>query len=141
MPLFSVDVEREQGAPDTAYQLKALIAAQHGLIISFAEHNGAYSAAFKNALDWMSRLEGSVWSGKPALLLSTSPGGRGGATVLGIASARFPFNGGEVVATFSLPQFRKNFSPETGILEPELAQRFEQALTEFRTKIEGTDLV
>ncbi len=135
MPLYSVDIEKEEGAPASAFQLKALIQQQDGLIISFAEHNGSYSAAFKNALDWLSRLEGQVWAGKPALLLSTSPGSRGGASVMAIAKARFPFNGGEVVSTFSLPAFKANFNPQTGIRDPELAQGFELAIEAFRHRI------
>ena len=135
MPLFSVDLEKSHGAPETAFLLKALIMAQDGLIISFAEHNGAYTAAFKNTLDWLSRLEGKAWAGKPALLLSTSPGARGGASVLRIAKDRFPYNGGEVIATFSLPQFRINFDPETGIKNTDLADAFEQALDTFRKKL------
>ena len=135
MPLFSVDVEAEQGAPMPAYQLKAMIQQQDGLIISFAEHNGAYTAAFKNTLDWISRLEGKVWAGKPALLLSTSPGSRGGASVMSIAGNRFPFDGGEVVAKFSLPAFRRNFNVKTGITDPALAEDFERALEAFRQRI------
>jgi len=132
MPLYSVDVEAEKGAPAAAFHLKTLIEEHDGLIISFAEHNGAYTAAFKNTLDWISRLEGKAWADKPALLLSTSPGTRGGASVLSIAKARFPYNGGEVIATFSLPQFRINFNPETGITNPELAGKFEETLRLFR---------
>jgi len=46
-------------------------------------------------------------------LMSTSPGGRGGAGVLEAASKRFPFHGGNVVDTFSLPFFNDNFDKET----------------------------
>jgi NAD(P)H-dependent FMN reductase len=135
MPLFSVDVEKSQGAPEAAFLLKALIMEHDGLIISFAEHNGAYTAAFKNTLDWLSRLDGKAWAGKPALLLSTSPGSRGGANVLEIARNRFPFNGGEVIATFSLPQFRINLDIATGIRDPDLAKEFEVALDAFRKRL------
>jgi hypothetical protein len=44
------------------------------------------------------------------LLMATSPGARGGATVLDIANGRFQFMGGNIVATFSLPSFNDNFS-------------------------------
>jgi chromate reductase, NAD(P)H dehydrogenase (quinone) len=135
MPLFSVDLEAEEGAPSTVFKLKTLISQHDGLVISFAEHNGSYTAAFKNAFDWLSRLEGKVWAGKPALLLSTSPGARGGASVMAIAKARFPFSGGEVVATFSLPQFKVNFNPETGIKEPSLAKGYEEVLHLFVDKV------
>lgn len=140
MPLFSVDVEKSQGAPETAFKLKLLILDHDGLIISLAEHNGAYTAAFKNIFDWISRLEGKPWGEKPMLLLSTSPGKRGGATVMEIAKNRFPFDGALVIATFSLPMFRINFDPEAGIRDPELARQFHAALQKFREALHEAEL-
>ena len=61
MPIYSIDRENEAGIPDLAVQFKQHIKEADGLVISFAEHNGAYTVAFKNVMDWMSRLEGSVW--------------------------------------------------------------------------------
>jgi len=109
MPLFSLDVEAENGFPKGAIQLNELLDEADGFIISFAEHNGAYSAAFKNAFDWLSRIDGKVWRDKPMLLLATSPGERGGQTVLDIALGRFPFNGGKIVGSMSFPSFFENF--------------------------------
>ena len=109
MPLFSLDVEAENGFPKGAIQLNELLDETDGFIISFAEHNGAYSAAFKNAFDWLSRIDGKVWRDKPMLLLATSPGERGGQTVLDIALGRFPFNGGKIVGSMSFPSFFENF--------------------------------
>ena len=84
-------------------------------MISFAEHNGAYSSAFKNILDWTSRISANTFQGKPMLLLATSPGPRGGSTVLEIAKNRFPFQGGKVLNSFSLPTFQDNFEADKGI--------------------------
>ncbi|MBP0902545.1 NADPH-dependent FMN reductase [Mariniflexile gromovii] len=109
LPLFGVDLEKEQGFPENAHKFLNLIKASDGIILSLAEHNGAYSAAFKNIFDWMSRIDGKLWSNKPMLLMATSPGARGGASVLGIAKNRFPFNGGNIVSEFSLPSFNDNF--------------------------------
>jgi NAD(P)H-dependent FMN reductase len=131
MPLFSVDVQREEGFPESATKLQQLIQDADGIIISLAEHNGAYTAAFKNVFDWLSRLEGKAWENKPMLLLSTSPGGRGGSSVMEIATKRFPFNGGNVISTFSLPGFQKNFSPESGVLDDALDAGFRLALKTF----------
>jgi NAD(P)H-dependent FMN reductase len=44
------------------------------------------------------------------LLMATSPGARGGATVLEVAKGRFPYMGGNIVADFSFPSFSENFS-------------------------------
>ncbi len=135
MPVFSVDKESNTGIPEAATRFKNLIADADGIVISFAEHNGSYSAAFKNVLDWVSRLEGKVWLDKPMLLLATSPGGRGGQTVLKQAEGYFPFMGGQVAATFSLPSFHQNFSTEEGIKEEVLKNQFEQAVKSFEAAL------
>ena len=108
MPLFSIDIEAEQGFPKGATELNALIEKSDGFIISFAEHNGAYSSGFKNVFDWLSRINGKIWRDKPMLLLATSPGARGGQTVLDIALGRFPYMGGQIVGSMSLPSFFDN---------------------------------
>ncbi len=135
MPIFSIDREKENGIPEAAHRFKEIIEEHDGIIISFAEHNGNYSAAFKNITDWVSRLEGKVWADKPMFLMATSPGGRGGASVLELANKLFPFSGGRVVASFSLPSFRNNFSPENGILDKSLKMSFEERATLFANEI------
>ncbi|MBX2828234.1 MAG: NAD(P)H-dependent oxidoreductase [Flavobacteriaceae bacterium] len=109
MPLYGVDFETENGIPENAIKLNELIASTDGLVISLAEHNGSYSVAFKNTLDWLSRIDIKVWKDKPVLLLATSPGGRGGQTILASAKAYFPYLGGSVTADFSLPSFYDAF--------------------------------
>jgi NAD(P)H-dependent FMN reductase len=47
---------------------------------------------------------------KPMLLMATSPGARGGASVLAIAKDRFPRHDAQIIADFSLPSFGVNFS-------------------------------
>ena len=140
MPLFSVDLEAEIGSPDSAGKLKQIIKDHDALVISLAEHNGNFPAAFKNIIDWMSRLEGKIWEGKPIFLLSTSPGRRGGKSVLEIALNSFPRWGGEVIAHFSLPSFKKNFSEENGILDDELKKGFEDQLAKFEQSVIFSDV-
>ena len=69
----------------------------------------------KNLFDWMSRIDGKLWSNKPMLLMATSPGARGGATGLEIAQGRFGYMGGNIVGSFSLPSFGDNFSPVSSV--------------------------
>jgi NAD(P)H-dependent FMN reductase len=89
-------------------------------LVSLPEHNGTYSTAFKNVFDWVSRIKDrTVWNEVPMLLMSTSPGGRGGAGVLEAAGKRFPFHGGNVVETFSLPFFNDNFDKTAGKISNE----------------------
>ncbi len=115
MPIYSIDRENDHGVPAKAIKFKELISNSAGIVISFAEHNGSYAAAFKNIMDWASRLDGKLWDDKPMLLLSTSPGVRGGATVLAAASGSFPYLGAVVVGSLSVPKYQENFSPSDGI--------------------------
>ncbi len=130
MPIYSVDRQAEDGIPDLAHQFKAQLKEADGIIISFAEHNGAYSAAFKNIMDWISVIDSDVWCSKPMLLLATSPGPRGGATILDIALNKFKWMNENKLVGFSLPSFKDNFGPE-GIKDPALKQDFEAKLAEF----------
>jgi len=108
--IYSVDKEAQSGIPSEIVKLAHLIDNVDLLIISLAEHNGTYTAAFKNIYDWLSRVPNrKVFGEKPVLLLATSPGGRGGSNVLSAALKRFPNDGSEILESFSLPNFHDNF--------------------------------
>ena len=132
MPIFSVDKEKESGIPQLAHDFFTKIGSADLIVISFAEHNGSYSAAFKNIFDWSSRINAKTFQEKPTLLLSTSPGPRGGLTVLEIVKNRFPFQGAIVKGSFSLPSFHQNFEAEKGIINNE----FKNQLNEIINAIE-----
>ncbi|HLO72357.1 MAG TPA: NAD(P)H-dependent oxidoreductase [Flavobacterium sp.] len=120
MPIFSVDKEKENGIHPLAQDFYTKLGSADLIIISFAEHNGNYSTAFKNILDWTSRINPKTFQEKAMLLLATSPGARGGSSVLEIATKRFPFQGGIVKGSFSLPSFYENFDVVNGIINPNL---------------------
>ncbi|MGK6341547.1 NADPH-dependent FMN reductase [Chryseobacterium sp. DT-3] len=110
MPIYKHERELADGIPQEARDFAAKVDEANLLLVSLPEHNGTYSTAFKNVFDWVSRIKDrTVWNEIPMLLMSTSPGGRGGAGVLEAASKRFPFHGGNIVETFSLPFFNDNF--------------------------------
>ncbi|WP_431109347.1 NADPH-dependent FMN reductase [Winogradskyella poriferorum] len=134
LPIYGVDYEDENGIPTAIKRLNELFDKADGFLVSLAEHNGSYSAVFKNTIDWLSRVNMKIWRDKPIFLMATSPGGRGGTTVLQAAVNYFPYLGGKVIADFSLPSFFDNFSEE-GIsnedLKGELIQKiqlFEQII-------------
>lgn len=131
MPIYSPEREAESGVPEAAAEFVAHIEEADGLILSLAEHNGSYSAAFKNILDWASRHKQKLWSEKPMLLLSTSPGPRGGASVMNAANASFPHLGAEIKASFSLPSYQDNFSTTEGITDPVLSSQFKAVVDQF----------
>ncbi len=110
LPLYSPDLEKESGMHGDAIRFDNLLASVDGLVISLAEYNGNYTTAFKNLFDWLSRIDmRTIWKNKPLLLLSTSPGGRGGQNVMKISKELLPHFGGNIVTDFSLPFFSRNF--------------------------------
>ena len=117
LPLYSVDKEQELGHPPIAQAFIAKIAASDALIISFAEHNGSYTAAYKNLFDWCSRINPKVFQDKPLVLLATSPGPRGASTVLASAVNSAPHFTGHVKASLSVPSFYDSFDVESGVLK------------------------
>lgn len=116
MPVYSQDREEQGGIPAEAQQFYRKIGAADALIISFAEHNGSYTAAFKNLFDWTSRIDQKVYQSKPMLLLATSPGPGGAQNVLASATTSAPYFAGEVVGTLSVPSFYERFDQEAGKL-------------------------
>jgi len=109
-PIFSVDLEDEH-FPESIRTLAAKLDAADGVLIATPEHNGHMPAMFKNVIDWLSRTGRRPFlTGAPVLLMGTSPGGRGGGSVLGHLSMTMPFWGVTLVGTFSLPSFNKTFS-------------------------------
>jgi len=112
MPLFSVDLEKEIGQHEKAKLFLSKIENADIIVVSLAENNGNYSVAFKNVFDWSSRIAKEVFKQKPMLLMATSPGPRGGASVLEIAKNALPRYGAQIKAAFSLPSFNANFDLE-----------------------------
>jgi len=116
LPLFSVDKEIELGQPKLAKAFLHKLWKADVIIISFAEHNGTYTAAYKNLFDWCSRIEPKVFNNKPMLLLSTSPGARGGASVLSAAIKSIPYFGGKVIGSMAMPSFNDSFDVDANKL-------------------------
>lgn len=127
LPIYSSDEEEENGIPKDAHAFLKAINAHDAIVVSLAEHNGSYTAAFKNLYDWTSRIEQKLWSDKPMLLMATSPGGMGGKFVLEAAKEKFPRMGADLRATFSLPSFHDNFDTE-GIKDDDLSAELRKAV-------------
>lgn len=128
MPIYSIDKEQEFGFPNVAKQFVSELEKADLIIISFAEHNGSYSAAFKNIFDWASRVKLKMFDAKKMILLSTSQGPRGGQTVLDIAIDRFPRHGAKIIGSISLPVFRENFSEDNGVINEEFNEKLNKII-------------
>lgn len=142
MPIYSSDIEENEGFPDTAKAVRALFSEHDAFIIASPEHNGSMPAVFKNLIDWVSRLgdmETPMFGGKlagdkkPVLLLSTSPGPTGGSTNLANLAQLMPWWGADIRGTYNLGSFYDYFS-DAGLHHEkdqelrEFVQSFEMAL-------------
>ena len=84
LPLYELDTEAAGGVPENVKKLKTLFKDSDGFLIASPEHNSSYSALLKNVIDWTSRATEanepplSVFRGKYAGIMATSPGALGG---------------------------------------------------------------
>lgn len=81
LPIMDQDLEKEQGVPENAQKLGAMIAAQDGLLIASPEYNASIPPLLKNTIDWVSRIRRDAngntlapFAGKVAGLCSSSDG-------------------------------------------------------------------
>lgn len=134
MPLYSSDREVALGVPEQAQAFYRIIGESDAVVIAFAEHNGSYSAAYKNLFDWTSRIDRAVYQNKPMVLLGTSPGSGGAANVLKMAVTAMPYFAGNVVGHLSVPKFGEHFDTGAGQLtNSELDQALRQEMSKLST--------
>ena len=114
LPIFSEDLEIAIGRPQAAKKFLEKIGFADGVIVSFAEHNGSYSAAYKNLFDWASRIDQKVFQDKPTVYLATSPGPGGAGSVLASAKGSAQFFGVDLKAAVSVANFYDVFDADTG---------------------------
>ncbi|MGC1503366.1 MAG: NAD(P)H-dependent oxidoreductase [Sulfitobacter sp.] len=77
-PLYDGNDEAANGVPQAVQDAADQIAAADAVIISTPEYNKGPSGVLKNALDWISRAEGTPWNGKPVAVMSAAAGRAGG---------------------------------------------------------------
>ncbi len=129
MPIYSPEREKATGIPAAAQTFFDKIGGADALLISFAEHNGFVTAAWKNTFDWMSRIAMRVWQGKPMVIMAASPGPRAGAGVLQSQQMIAPHFTGEIRGVVGIGRWPEAFDPETGALtRPEDIEALGKAL-------------
>jgi len=136
MPIYSVDRQMANGIPEAAQIFFDNIGTADGLLISYAEHNSSYSVAFKNVFDWASRIDAKVFQGKPMVVMSASPGSRGGANVLKTAVDSAPYFGADIRASFSVGRFSTVFdSDRNQLIDSDLAATLRRSLSALSASI------
>lgn len=132
IPIYNI-VREKEGIPSEVKYLYEKIQDFPALIIAVNEYNNNVSGFFKNVLDWLSRVDRKFLQEKKIMIISTSPGRRGGAAALEYCKFQFPRFGGEVVESFSLPQFYENYDVEKDQVTNEV---FEMGIVEVLTDFE-----
>ena len=138
MPIYSPDRE-ERGIPQLALDFFKKLGAADGVMISFAEHNGTYTAAFKNIFDWSSRIKKEIFQDRPVMLMATSVSPRGGQRVLTAAMGAFPSFGANITSSFNFGPFSEHFDIETDRFKTaELATELREAIVAFHDALPAT---
>ena len=79
LPLYNQDLDAEGLTPASWLAFRDKVRPRDGVLFVTPEHNRSVPAALKNAIDIGSRPYGaSVWNGKPAGVVSVTPGAMGG---------------------------------------------------------------
>lgn len=130
VPLYSIDREKNDGFPDKIKEFVEKFKSVDKIIVSLAEHNGSYTVAFKNLIDWSSRYKLKFFNDLPMLLMATSPGGYGGGNVLAAARVRLPKFSAKIQAEFSLPKFGDNFNDKS-LSDSELDKELKDKINAF----------
>ena len=105
------------------------IAAADAVVISTPEYNKSISGSLKNALDWVSRVDGKPWAGKPVAIMSATAGRAGGERAqFALRLCMMPFRtkilqGPEVLVAASFQEF-----DEDGALKGEMYRKNLQEL-------------
>jgi chromate reductase len=133
MPIFSDEREDNLGQPEPAQIFHQKISQADAIIVSFAEHNGSYTAAYKNLFDWVSRIDSKVFQNKPVVYLSTSPGPGGASGVLANAVESAPHFGADLKASLSIPSFHQVFDlAENKFLNADFEKKLRQAISRLK---------
>ena len=77
IPLYDGDMEATSGIPAAVVELGNAIEKADGMLLATPEYNNSIPGPFKNAIDWLSRIEGDVLAGKRVAVIGASPGGFG----------------------------------------------------------------
>lgn len=86
LPLYDADQHAAEGIPPEAVALHERFTAADAVVFANPEYNGGYPALWKNAIDWVSRIDMLFLHPRYVGLLSASPGKTGG--VRGIEHTR-----------------------------------------------------
>jgi len=137
IPVYDGDFETTQGIPAGVMSLGKQITAADALIVCTPEYNGAIPGSLKNVVDWLSREKPVPLTGKPMLLLGSSPGAMGG--IRALWHSRQPF---EVLNTQLYPEMmavgkaHEVIQTDHTLSDAKMQQNLERLLKDFTTHVQ-----
>src|SRR5687768_5501428 len=137
-PSFSQDAEADLSIPAGASEFRKRLLPNDAFITSSPEYNASMPGLLKNVIDWASRFRPQPFNEKHALLMSASPSMVGGNR--GLWSLRIPLEhlGARVFPDmFSLATAHQGFTPDGGLANTSLGERFEATLVAFMNLVEA----
>ena len=137
VPSYDGDIEKSDGIPKGAHELRRRLIACDAFIVASPEYNGSMPGLLKNLIDWTSRFRPQPFDGKQGLLMSASPSMNGGNR--GLWALRMPLEhlGARVYPDmFSLAQAHKALS-NGDIADAALRARFDKNLQAFLSLAEA----
>ncbi|MEL7279628.1 MAG: NAD(P)H-dependent oxidoreductase [Pseudomonadota bacterium] len=78
LPLYDGDLEEAEGVPDSVTKLAEQVKGADAILIASPEYNKGIPGVLKNAFDWISRVPGGAFKGKPCVVMSAAAGRSGG---------------------------------------------------------------
>lgn len=134
-PVYGIDLEVNDGFPNSMVELYKLFAEADGFIVGVPEHNGSMPAVLKSTLDWISRQGGKIFQNKPVVFLGTSPGGRGAASAMKHVLEIMPHRGANIVGHYSLPNFNDHFI--SGTFNAEVIMELSELMNKLNSALKG----
>lgn len=134
IPTYSIDIELQDGFSDDVKQFFKKLNEADVILISFAEHNGNFTAAIKSYLDWCSRIEYKFLKKAKIFALSTSDGGYGAKGALEGGTNLLRKFDATILDTFSLPHFSQNFK-DGKLINEELDLALKNNLADFEKNL------
>lgn len=119
-------------APAGAQALQEALRGADGLVIVSPEYNAGIPGHLKNAVDWLSTLTPSPWTGLAVLLCAASPGAFGGARGL-LAWRATLANMGAIALpeAITIPLADRNLDEQGAPTDPRTAQLVPRILDSF----------
>lgn len=140
MPIYHGDDEVADGAPATAVALHDRLAAADGLIVVTPEYNGGPPALLKNSLDWVTRVDRAVFRRLLVGVACTSPGPRGGQSVLAAMRAMFTHMRLEIhEPMLSVPTYNEAFdqSDPRRLVRPDAVEAADAFVASYAAAVAG----